>query len=92
MANHKSALKRHRQSLEHQARNRANRTRVKNVVKAVNAALRSEDINAAKEKLVTASSVLAKAAAKGAIHWKKAARKVSRLAKAVNKAQAQTQA
>ena len=88
MANHKSALKRHRQSLEQAARNRANRTRVKNAVKAVNAALRSDDQDAAQEKLAKAASVLAKAASKGAIHWKKAARKTSRLARAVNQAKA----
>ncbi|MBQ7739549.1 MAG: 30S ribosomal protein S20 [Desulfovibrionaceae bacterium] len=91
MANHKSALKRHRQSLEHMARNRANKTRVKNAVKAVNSALNSEDINAAHESLVKATSVLAKAASKGAIHWRKAARKTSRLARAVNQASKQAQ-
>ncbi|MCR4667321.1 MAG: 30S ribosomal protein S20 [Desulfovibrio sp.] len=84
MANHKSALKRHRQSLMNQARNRANRTRVKNAVKAVNEALRSDDAIDARAKLVQATSILSKAANKGAIHWKKAARKVSRLSKAVN--------
>ncbi|MBO4368809.1 MAG: 30S ribosomal protein S20 [Desulfovibrio sp.] len=83
MANHKSALKRHKQSLLQQARNRANRTRVKNAVKAVNQAMQAggDDVRA---KLVSATSVLAKAANKGAIHWKKAARKISRLTKAVN--------
>ena len=40
MANHKSAIKRHKQSLKHAARNRAARTRVKNAVKAVRAAIK----------------------------------------------------
>ncbi|MBQ7456953.1 MAG: 30S ribosomal protein S20 [Desulfovibrio sp.] len=84
MANHKSALKRHKQSLVHQARNRSNRTRVKNAVKAVQAAVRGEDHALAEQKLVSATSVLSKAAQKGAIHWRKAARKISRLARAVN--------
>ncbi|MBQ7617642.1 MAG: 30S ribosomal protein S20 [Desulfovibrio sp.] len=86
MANHKSAIKRHKQSLAQQARNRANRTRIKNAVKGVQNALRTEGVESARSKLVGATSVLAKAAQKGAIHWKKAARKVSRLARAVNRA------
>lgn len=84
MANHKSALKRHRQSLKRAAINRSNRTRVKNVVKAVRAAVQEGDQAAAAARLSTAASVMAKAARKGAIHWKKAARKTSRLARAVN--------
>ncbi len=35
MANHASAIKRHKQSVKRNARNRAARTRIKNVVKAV---------------------------------------------------------
>jgi small subunit ribosomal protein S20 len=86
VANHKSALKRHKQSLIREARNRANRTRVKNAVKAVNGALEVKELDAARENLVKATSILSKAAKKGAIHWKKAARKVSRLSRAVNAA------
>ncbi|RRD69852.1 MULTISPECIES: 30S ribosomal protein S20 [unclassified Desulfovibrio] len=84
MANHKSAVKRHRQSIQRAARNRAVRTRVKNAVKSVRAAIQNNDQLQAGEALGVASSVLAKAAGKGALHWKKAARKVSRLARAVN--------
>lgn len=86
MANHRSALKRHRQSLLHQAKNRSNRTKVKNAVKAVHAAIASEDLETAQTKLVKATSILSKAAQKGAIHWRNAARRVSRLARAVNAA------
>lgn len=86
MANHKSALKRHKQSLKRAARNRAMRTRIKNVVKAVRVALQQQDQEQAAAALVTANIVLDKAASKGVIHWKTAARKVSRLSKAVNKA------
>ena len=84
VANHKSALKRHRQSLVHAGRNRAARTRGRNAVKAVRLDIANGDKAAAAETLTKASSVLAKAAGKGAIHWRQAARKVSRLAKAVN--------
>lgn len=84
MANHKSAIKRHKQSLKRAVRNRAARTRVKNAVKDVRAAIQGNDKAEAQTALVAASSVLAKAAGKGALHWKKAARKISRLARAVN--------
>lgn len=84
MANHKSALKRHKQSLKRASRNRAARTRVKNAVKQVRVALQGNDKAQAGEALVAATSVLSKAAGKGALHWKKAARKISRLARAVN--------
>ena len=89
MANHKSAVKRHRQSIQRAARNRAVRTRVKNAVKSVRAAIQNNDQLQAGEALGVASSVLAKAAGKGALHWKKAARKVSRLARAVNATKAE---
>ncbi len=85
MANHKSAIKRHKQSLVRAERNRAVRSRVKNVVKQVRAAVQSNDKEAATKALVLATSVLDKASTKGAMHWKKAARKISRLAVAVNK-------
>ena len=83
MANHKSAIKRHKQSLKKAERNRAARTRIKNVVKAVRAAVMSNDREAASVALVKANSVLDKYAGK-AVHWKNAARKMSRLARAVN--------
>ena len=84
MANHASAIKRHKQSVKRNARNRAARTRIKNVVKAVRTAIQNNDKAAAEAALVTATSVVSKVANKGVIHWKNASRKVSRLAKAVN--------
>ena len=67
---------------------RAARTRVKNAIKAVRAAVTAGDKAQANTALSAAASVLAKAAGKGSIHWKKAARKVSRLARAVNAVEA----
>jgi len=84
MANHKSAIKRHKQSIKRALRNRSQRTRVKNVVKDVRAAINDNDKERAQKALSGAASVMGKAANKGAIHWKTAARKVSRLAKAIN--------
>ncbi|MBQ9453243.1 MAG: 30S ribosomal protein S20 [Desulfovibrio sp.] len=89
MANHKSALKRHKQSLQQAGRNHAARTRVKNAIKQVRLAIQGNEKGQAGEALTKATSVLAKAAGKGAIHWKKAARKISRLTRAVNAIQAQ---
>ena len=85
MANHKSALKRHRQSLLARARNRAVKTRVRNVIKDVRAALASGDTAAAESALLVATKALDKAASKKVIHWKTAARNVSRLSVAINK-------
>lgn len=86
MANHKSAIKRHKQSEKRAARNRAVKTRIKNVIKSVRAAITTNDYETASQLLITATSTLDKAATKGVIHWKKAARKVSRLTKALNTA------
>ncbi len=88
VANHKSAIKRHKQSVKRAARNRAVKTRVRNVVKSVRAAIKSNDQETAAQLLSAATSSLDKAATKGVIHWKKAARKISRLAKALNAAKA----
>ncbi|WP_027190708.1 30S ribosomal protein S20 [Fundidesulfovibrio putealis] len=88
MANHKSALKRHRQSLVARARNRSAKTQVKNVIKAVRAAIDLKDAAAAKAALQEATAVLDSAASKKIVHWKTAARKVSRLNLAVNKIEA----
>ncbi|GFM33976.1 30S ribosomal protein S20 [Desulfovibrio subterraneus] len=84
MANHKSAIKRHRQSLKRAARNRAMKTRVRNTVKAVRAAVQLKDKDQAMALLGTASSILDKAATKGVIHWKNASRNISRLSKAIS--------
>ena len=77
---HTSALKAQRQSVK---RNSAN-TGLKKVVR-----LAAKEVAKTKtaESVAKASSALDKAATKGVIHWKSAARKKSRLAKSVNKAE-----
>ena len=85
MANHKSALKRNRQSLVRRDRNRANRTRVKTAVKKIDTAIEAESVEQAQEALVAAVPIIERAAEKGAFHKKTASRKVSRLTKRVNK-------
>lgn len=85
MANHKSALKRNRQSLLRRARNRVNRTRVKTAIKAVTVAIEEEkSVEKARQALVAAIPIIQRAAVKGAFPKKTASRKVSRLTKRVN--------
>jgi len=83
LANHKSALKRHRQSLKARNRNRMIKTRIKHSVKTVRLAIENNDAAAAGTALQQASSILDRAAAKKIVHWRAAARKISRLSKAV---------
>lgn len=81
MANHKSAIKRHRQSLKRREVNRARRgevrTAFKKAISALSAGKSTESIHAVRE----AESLIASAVKKGVIHRKTMARKVSRLAK-----------
>lgn len=84
MANHKSALKRARQNQIRRMRNRTNRTRIKNMVKEVRLAASEASGDKGLNQLKAAQSVIDKAAQKGGIHKKTAARKISRLSKLVN--------
>lgn len=85
MANHKSALKRNRQSLVRRERNKMNRSRVKTAVKKVDAAIEVEgSVEKAREALIAAVPVIERAAVKGAFHKKTASRKISRLTRKVN--------
>lgn len=85
MANHKSAVKRHRQSLVRNLRNRMTKTRMKNAVKAVNTAIEENDAAKAQAMMKDVTSLMDKAARKNVIHWRQAQRRVSRLQQAVNK-------
>ena len=84
MANHKSALKRARQNENRRLRNKAVKTRIKGVVKETLSSGSGDAVADAAELLNRAKSVIDKAAKKGVIHKRAAARKVSRLSKAVN--------
>ena len=86
MANHKSALKRARQSETKRLRNKAIKTRVKNVVKQVRIAAADNENAQAADSLKAAKSTIDKAAKKGVIHKRTAGRKISRLSKLVNAA------
>lgn len=88
MANIKSAKKRIRVIDRKTARNRRVRNHLKAILKAYDAALAAGDMEAAKTHLSLAEKKLKQAAAKGTIHRNAATRKVSRLTKRFNKANA----
>ena len=85
MANHASAEKRNRQRIVRTERNRADKSEVRTFVKRVRTAIEAKDKKAAVAALAVAGSQLDKAATKGAIHPKAAARTISRLSSAVAK-------
>ena len=88
MPNIKSAKKRVITSDKRNEINTAKKARVKTAIKKYNAAIEAGDMDTAKEKLALAEKKLMQAAAKHTIHKKAASRKVSRLAKRFNKANA----
>jgi small subunit ribosomal protein S20 len=83
MANIASVIKRNRQAQKRRLRNTAIRTGVKRVIKDAREALAAKDPAARKEALRVAMRVLDKASSKGALHPRTAARRISRLAKAI---------
>ena len=86
MANHKSAIKRARQNEMRRLRNKSVKTRIKTIVKDVRSSageISDEDMSA---KISTVQSAFDKAAKKGVVHRRTAARKVSRLTKLKNSA------
>ena len=87
MANHKSAFKRARQNQVRRIRNRAVRTRVKSVVKEVRQAAAEAGAETAAARLKNAQSAIDKAAKRGVLHKRNAARKIARLAKITNAVQ-----
>lgn len=84
MANIKSAKKRILVNATKAARNKAIKSKVKTCVKKVETAVANKDAAAAKEALKTATVEINKAGSKGIYHKNTCARKISRLAKAVN--------
>jgi len=85
MANHASAIKRNRQRIKRTTKNRAAKSALRTELKKARALLVSEPAKAAAEVKV-ASSALDRAASKGTIPVKRAARVKGRLAAALHKA------
>jgi small subunit ribosomal protein S20 len=84
LANIKSAKKRILVTATKTARNKQIKSKVKTMIKKVDAAVAAGDKELAKANLVQAVSEIDKACSKGVFHKNTAARKVSRLTKAIN--------
>ena len=85
MANHKSALKEHRQSLSRRQRNRDHRSRLRTGLKKFRAALTSGDLDTARGLLGPTLSLVDRTAKLGGIHGNAADRTKSRLQRALNR-------
>lgn len=83
MANHKSSIKRARQTVVRTERNRAEKTRMKTLRKKAIAAITAGDKAAANQASAELSSAVDKAAKKNVIHPNKAANIKSKTAKAI---------
>ena len=86
MANIKSQIKRNRQNERRRVRNKDARTRLKTEAKKVREAVEAGDSEAAAAQLRTTTRLLDKAASKGMVHPRTAARRKSKLAKAAQAA------
>jgi small subunit ribosomal protein S20 len=83
MATHRSAEKRHRQSLKRRERNKHWLSTTRNAVRAVRAAAAGGDKDAL-EKFANAERLLRKGASKGVLHKRTISRTISRLHKLVH--------
>jgi small subunit ribosomal protein S20 len=85
MANHKSALKEHRQNRARRARNRHHRSRLRTAVKAFRSAVADGDVERAKSLLPGTLSLIDRTAKLNALHASAADRTKSRLTRALNR-------
>jgi small subunit ribosomal protein S20 len=76
-------MKRARQNEKRRQRNQSRKTRVKGVVREVRQAVAANNLEEAQKALEKAVPVIARVAGKGTLHWRTAARKISRLTKQV---------
>ncbi len=92
MPNSKSAQKRMRVSERKRVRNKSVRTLSKSSITKAERLIFSGELESGQAAVATVVSVLDKAAKKGVIHPKNAARRKARLVKKLNEAQAKTSA
>ena len=81
MATHASALKAHRQSIKNREHNRQFRSRLRNALRSIRAAIDGKDLPGAKAALKETISLIDRMASKGVIHRNAAGRYKSRLTK-----------
>jgi small subunit ribosomal protein S20 len=87
VANIRSQIKRNRQAVKRQARNKAVRSELRTRTKKANAAI-AEDVSSADDEIRLAIKRIDKAATKGVIHKNQAANRKSKLMKRAAKATA----
>lgn len=85
MASHKSAIKRQKQALKKQEKNKSVKSMLKTLAKKVEVAVEAKSADSAKVALVKAMKAYDKAASAGIIHRTTASRKISRLSTKVGK-------
>ena len=86
MANHKQALKRHRQNIKRNARNRARRSMVKTSIRKAHEAFDAGE-KTAETLLRQAIGHISRSCSKGLVHKNTAARRIAKITKAFNKSQ-----
>jgi small subunit ribosomal protein S20 len=77
---HASAVKAHRQSLQHREHNRQFRARLRNALRSIRSAIDGNDLSGAKAAMKQTISLIDRMASKGVIHRNAAGRYKSRLA------------
>jgi len=91
--NKKSAIKRMRTNKKRQARNRVTRSTMRTAVRRVDDAVAAGNLQEAEQALPAAIARVSKTSKKGLLHKNNAARKMSRLMRAINRVkEAQTAA
>lgn len=84
MAKHKQAMKRHRQNVKRAARNQSAKSNLRTLVKKARAGLEATKPEAAAVEV--AKKAIDRLASRGIMHKRTASRRVSRLARALNRA------
>jgi small subunit ribosomal protein S20 len=85
---HKSAIKRHRQSIKRAARNQVVRTHVRRAFRELREAIAQKNASAATAQLPKVMKTVDKAVTKGVLHRNNASRHVARLSRQVAALQA----
>ncbi len=84
MAKSKTPAKRARIAEDNRLRNKAQKSKLKSTLKSYEASLSADNVEAARENLITVTSLIDKSVTKGVLHKNTAARKKSALAKKFN--------
>jgi len=92
LANHKSALKRAKQSEQRRMRNRSRKSQMKTSIRTLQEAITEKSEEQIAAGLKQAIGTIDRTASRGVIHKNKAARMVSRLTRKVNRLTAEEQA